>query len=229
MTCRPLRIRLLPLLWTHVEGCISHLSYDCEVKRGILGSSPYAQCVYLISNRAIATCVRCVLPAPLQSNVAHREQFCRTLSVKLRFPWALEDLMTKFIDCLVRLPNLKTLEILSISSGAPISKTLKRKDAIFPSIRELRITHKCHHFVRNCPNLENLTLTDGFDIHSPDTIRSHGRGLRRIAGVSVYTRNHGQGVDGKTVNRSFNLSNHSEEAHHSCCLGLPEPSGDRHC
>lgn len=60
MTCWPLRNRLLPLLWTDVEGCISHLSYDEEVKRGILGSSPYVQCVYLASTPAIAVHVQCV-------------------------------------------------------------------------------------------------------------------------------------------------------------------------
>ena len=128
----------------------------------------------------------------------HKQQLCRSFSVKLSFEWAPKDLMVKFIDCLIRLPNLKTLEILSVSSRAPISKALKWKHAIFPTIRELRITHDCHHFIRNCPNLENLTLTDGFDIYSPDTVRSHGVGLKRIAGVNVFTRHYGEGVGGES-------------------------------
>jgi len=106
--------------------------------------------------------------------------------------------MVKFIDCLVRLPNLKTLEILNVSSRAPILKALKWQHAIFPTIRELRITHQCHYFIRNCPNLENLTLTDGFDIHSSGTVRSHGMGLKRIGGVNVFTRHYGQGVRGES-------------------------------
>ena len=34
MTCWPLRSLLLPLLWTDVEGCISHFSYNYEAERG---------------------------------------------------------------------------------------------------------------------------------------------------------------------------------------------------
>lgn len=95
--------------------------------------------------------------------------------------------MTEFVNCLVRLPNLKTLEILSASPRAPISKALRRKHAIFPSIRELRISQACHHFIRNCPNLENLIFTSVLDTHAPTTVQSHGKGLRRIAGVDVYS------------------------------------------
>ena len=135
-------------------------------------------------------CNRCFCPVCAiflpHFTIAHEHQPYRTFSVELPFSIAPEDLMTKFIDCLVRLPNLKTLEILSVSSRAPISKALRRKYAIFPSIRILRITHACHHFIRNCPNLEDLTFTTGLDTHAPTTIRSHGKGLRRIAGVDVY-------------------------------------------
>lgn len=91
--------------------------------------------------------------------------------------------MEKFVNCLVELPNLKTLEILHVSSRAPVSKALRRKYAVFPGIRVLRITNACHHFIRNCPNLEDLTFTAGLDKHASETLRSHGRGLKRIAGV----------------------------------------------
>ena len=105
--------------------------------------------------------------------------------------------MTKFVDCLVRLPNLKTLEILGVGARAPVSKALKRKYAVFPSIRELRITPACHHFIRNCPNLDDLTFTCGLDSHAPSTILSHGKGLKRIAGVVLYSRRdlHGEFFD----------------------------------
>lgn len=107
--------------------------------------------------------------------------------------------MTEFVNCLVRLPNLKTLEILSASSRAPISKALRRKHAIFPSIRELRISQACHHFIRNCPNLENLTFTSVLDTHAPTTVQSHGKGLRRIAGVDVYSS---RSLHGELVKKS---------------------------
>jgi len=55
--------------------------------------------------------------------------------------------MSKFVDCLVQLPNLRTLEILNISSRVPVSKAHEWKHARFLSIRELRIAHACHHFI----------------------------------------------------------------------------------
>ncbi|KAF9782926.1 hypothetical protein BJ322DRAFT_182478 [Thelephora terrestris] len=115
MTCRPLRNRLLPLLWADTEGCVSHTSYDYTTGTGGGGLRLYAQCIYLSKHRAIAAHVR-IFP------------------VDLSFFHAPEELVTKFVDCLVRLPNLKTLEILSAGSRAPISKALKRKYAVFPSI-----------------------------------------------------------------------------------------------
>ncbi|KAF9782909.1 hypothetical protein BJ322DRAFT_180839 [Thelephora terrestris] len=170
MTCWSLRNRLLPLLWADTEGCVSHTRYDYTTGTGGGGLHLYAQCIYLSNHRAIAAHVR-------------------IFSVDLSFFHAPEDLVTKLVDCLVRLPNLKTLEILSAGSRAPISKALKRKYAVFPSIRELRITPACHHFVRKCPNLDSLIFTSTMDTHAPSTIRSHGGGLKRLAGVTVYDRN----------------------------------------
>jgi len=111
--------------------------------------------------------------------------------------------MAKFVDCLVRLPNLKTLEVLKVSSRAPVSKALKRKHAVFPSIRALRITYTCHHFIRNCPNLEDVTFTAPLDSHARATIRSHGKGLKRVVGVDSYPSG---GLDGELVNNSSSLT-----------------------
>ena len=82
--------------------------------------------------------------------------------------------------------------------------------ATFPSIRALRITHACHHFIRNCPNLEDLTFATGLDSRAVDfgrlddahaTVRSHGERLKRISGV------HQLEVRGELVNKSSSLSN----------------------
>jgi hypothetical protein len=149
--------------------------------------------------------------------------FPSIFSVDLSFFHAPEDLVTKLVDCLVRLPNLKTLEILSAGSRAPISKALKRKYAVFPSIRELRITPACHHFVRKCPNLDSLIFTSTMDTHAPSTIRSHGGGLKRLAGVTVYDRN----VLHCGSLKHVVLSNSRSEAfYHRGHVGLPEPSRD---
>ena len=93
--------------------------------------------------------------------------------------------------------------ILKVSSRKPISKALKRKYATFPSIRALRITHACHFFIRNCPNLEDLTFTDGFDTYAPATIRSHGKGLKRLAGVDAECS---RGLSGELGNKLSGLA-----------------------
>ena len=225
MTCWPLRNLLLRLFWADAEGCISHIRHDYWTGRGGSDSSLYAQCIYLASNQSIAAYVRYLQFFLLQVNIAHKECLCRTFSVQLSFLHAPKDLMTKFVDCLARLPNLKTLEILSVSSRAPISKALQHKYAVFPSIRELRITPVCHNFIRNCPNLEHLTFTSGVTARVPATIHSHGKRLKRVAGVGTYCWS---GAHGELVNKPSSPCNHSE-AHHSGLLGLPEPSGDWHC
>lgn len=120
--------------------------------------------------------------------------------------------MERFVGCLVRLPNLKTLDILSANSRAPISKALKRKYVIFPSIRELRIIQACHHFIKNCPRLEDVTFVTGLDVHASDTIRSHGKGLKRIAGVNIYSRG---SLHGELIPKLSSLHNLSKGAPHS--------------
>jgi hypothetical protein len=161
----------------------------------------------------------------LAVDTPHERRISRTFSVYLHLSLAPEDLITKFVECLVRLSNLKTLEILGAGPRAPISKALKRKYATFPSIRELRITPACHHFIKNCPNLENLTFTRSLDTHAPATILSHGERLRRITGVPVQRW---RGMHGKLLDVSFNLSDYLEGACYSGWVGLPEPSGNRY-
>jgi len=62
MTCWPLRNLLLPFLWAHSEGCISPTyRHYTETRTRSLGHNLYVQCVYLISNPAIAAYVQSVL------------------------------------------------------------------------------------------------------------------------------------------------------------------------
>ena len=111
--------------------------------------------------------------------------------------------MSKFIDCLLQLSNLRTLEILGASSGVLVSTTLKQKRATFPSIRTLRIAPVCHHFIESCPNVEDVTFTARLNMDASATIQSHGIGLKRIAGVDVYNP---WGLDGELVNKSSGLT-----------------------
>ena len=93
--------------------------------------------------------------------------------------------MTKFVDTLVRLPNLRTLELLDITHADPVTRELKRECAQFPSIREITVCPMYPDFVRSCPNLESLTLRRHFVQCSRETIGLCGARLRRVGGVGI--------------------------------------------
>ena len=94
--------------------------------------------------------------------------------------------MTKFVDVLVRLPNLRTLELLGVTHRSPVSKGLKRKCAKFPTIREMIVTPMYPDFIRSCPNLESLTFKSGFGRGSSNALSLYGAGLKRIRGVDTF-------------------------------------------
>jgi hypothetical protein len=95
-------------------------------------------------------------------------------------PDAPKDLMTKFVDCLVQLPNLRTLEIFGVSQ--PITELLQKR-ARFPGIRELWISEPLAEFVGSCPNVESVTFTDGLSWDGTEILSSQGKKLKRVAGV----------------------------------------------
>jgi len=94
--------------------------------------------------------------------------------------------MTKFVDVLVRLPNLRTLELLSSTHRSPITRALKRKCANFPTIRELTLCTVSFVFMKTCPNLENVTFRHGFGQAATDPLSLYGAGLKRLKGVLTY-------------------------------------------
>jgi hypothetical protein len=192
MTCWLMRNLFLPILWTDAEAFIPYIRYDHRTGTGGLGSSLRAQCDYLSLNPEIASYVQSVKSLILQFTVAHGHQSRRTFSVVLDLSQAPgdlsrapEDLMRKFVNCLVQLPSLKTLEILEAGPRTPIAKVLKLKYAKFPGIRTLRIVDACHHIIKNCPGLEDLTFVAGLDRHASVTLGSHGKNLKRVAGVDI--------------------------------------------
>jgi len=95
--------------------------------------------------------------------------------------------MTKFVDALVQLPNLRKLELLDVTHRSPVTRGLKRKCARFPNIREITIGSKYPDFIRSCPNLESLTFRDGTVGGNDYTALSmYGAELKRVGGVSVF-------------------------------------------
>ena len=107
----------------------------------------------------------------------------RVMSVDLQFRMAPKDLMKKFVDCLVRLPNLRTLELFDASHIGPITRGLKRKCARFSSVRELWINDKTVKFVRSCPNVESIITQDGLSWESTEVLGSYRKELGRLKRV----------------------------------------------
>lgn len=102
----------------------------------------------------------------------------------LRFKDAPKDLMRKFVDTLIRLPNLRTLELLNVSHRGPVTAGLKRKCAKFSNIREMVVDPTYPDFIRSCPNLESLTFRHDLTWRSRGAIGLYGTRLKRVAGIS---------------------------------------------
>ena len=132
--------------------------------------------------------------------------------------------MTKFVDCLVRLPNLRTLGIIRASHVDPMRRGLKRRSAQFPNIRELEIDGELLKFVRSCPNVESITMI-GSSLCDVETLSSHAKELsklRRIAGVF-----HGD-IWKSEFNTFWSEASIYRKYRHGSCAGLPGPPGDLH-
>ena len=102
--------------------------------------------------------------------------------MELVFKSAPKDLMTKFVDTLLRLPNLRRLELLRVTHRSHFAPALKHKRTIFPNIREVLVDH-VSEFIQSCPNLESLTVRSGLCVSTCRSIELYGTGLKRVTGV----------------------------------------------
>ena len=84
----------------------------------------------------------------------------RAISADLWFANSGEDSATVFVDCLVRLPNLRTLDVLFTSRVNTVKQELKLGGARFSSIRGLLIGDELLEFIENCPNVESVMVRD---------------------------------------------------------------------
>lgn len=91
--------------------------------------------------------------------------------------------MTKFVDCLIQLVNLKTLEVFSADSGEFITRGLEQPSALFPGICELGISDSTAQFVGNCPNVETITALNQLSLESATILSSRGRELKKLERV----------------------------------------------
>ena len=111
---------------------------------------------------------------------------CRALSVDLYSEGTPKDLMTKFVACLIRLPNLRTLEIFRTNDAKAVTKGLERKSARFPGIRQLGICDSAARFVGNCPNVETITALPQLSLEGVTILCSYAgksRKLKRVVGI----------------------------------------------
>ena len=105
----------------------------------------------------------------------------------LQLKYAPKDLMSKFIDCLIRLPNLRTLEVFSASHISPITRGLIRKSARFHTVRELVITNRTAKFIGNCPNVETVMAPDLLNLDGAAILISYKmvlKNLKRVIGIA---------------------------------------------
>jgi hypothetical protein len=146
--------------------------------------------------------------------------------VELRFKLAPKDLMKKFVDTLLLLPNLRRLELLNVSHRSPVTVALKRKRTIFPNIREMVVDEYYPDFIQSCPNLESLTTRHGFSYNTSRAIRLYGAGLKRVTGVDFRedALMFGKFTAHRLPDRRLTWSSLS---YHSFSRELSEASGDR--
>ena len=164
-----------------------------------------------------------------QKIAAYRTRcFHRVWSVDLEFKSAPEDLMKKFVDTLLRLPNLRRLDLLSVSHRTRVTAALKPKRAIFPNIREMVVEDTYPDFIKSCPNLESLTFRQGFVDPAFRAIELYGAGLKRVTGVDIVWGY--PSILGELMARHPRDSlTRSRRPYQNCNTVLPEASGDRAC
>ena len=175
MTCRAMRLRLLPWVWERLE---------------------IPQRLVTASKKLIAQRLSTILDGPrtgafLATNVKYlysllcpldRRSFCL---LPRRFVKVHGPLLQFFVKCLELLPNLHTLEIWANSiMTTPLEKALKRVK--LPQIRTLILPPAAHPILRHCHNVEDIIykvskLTWPFD-GSPESLESNQKSqVKRLA------------------------------------------------
>ena len=95
-----------------------------------------------------------------------------------------EAILKIFIGCLVTLPNLHTLEIISMGYY-PESLRRALNGAQLPQVRTLVLPYVAHDLLRHCPNVDDLTYTPcHHDREFIESLVMGGQKLRRFAVMS---------------------------------------------
>jgi len=179
---------LFQLLWEYVEGCDVFVRPDhpdsTSNQMVPLKSGLEDRCSYPAHNPTVGAYVQHVC-SHIHSNRTHEVSLPRALSVDLWPADDAEESSTIFVDCLVQLPNLRTLEVFSADCVDLVMMTLELECAQFPSIRELWVNGVSIPLVKSCPNVESVTVSRS-DPQDIGLLCLYGRGLRRskrVAGI----------------------------------------------
>jgi hypothetical protein len=127
-----------------------------------------------------------------------------------------ETILDTFVKCLAVLPNLHTLEV--ISMGTHYSQPLH--DALigveFPQIRTLVLPSMAHCLLRHCPNVDDLTCTP----FRPDQefVESLAKGQQRLRRFAVLFPGNATAWTGRDapIIPSAGLTNYSSELARVC-------------
>ena len=140
----------------------------------------------------------------------------RILTVELDIRSAPKDLMTKFFDCLVLLPSLRTLEVFNTSHvGLPL-RSLRKRSTRFPGIRELGIDRTTMELVLRCLNVESVTVRGRLTSRGATLLGSYGNGLKELKRIVVDKTAVTQGKLGDILVKGTR----SLMIHHRSCAGL---------
>ena len=153
----------------------------------IMKNGLYAQCAYLLLNPTVGLYVQYVKAWALASaSRTHAVLLCRTVAVDLHIQQSTWDTMEKFVECLIQLPNLRTLEVFSAGDPYSITRELERKSARFPGVRELGISDGTAQFAGSCPNVETITALFEFSSKDARVLGFYGgrlKKLKRVVGI----------------------------------------------
>ncbi|KAF9644288.1 hypothetical protein BDM02DRAFT_998054 [Thelephora ganbajun] len=133
-TCRAMRHRFLPAVWERSLMCLKGWRRNDQIPVRL-----QLQCRTLTGDRCLAA-------------------YVKIMTVDLACDGT-EAILEIFARCLAVLPNLHTLEV--ISMGTHYSEPLREalKGVKLPQIRTLILPSMAHYLLRHCPNVDDLTCT----------------------------------------------------------------------
>jgi len=153
VTCRAMRYRFLGEVWERSLMCLKMWRQNDQIPARL-----QLQCRTLTSDRRLAAYIRCVSRDSNTSCFPVYLSLQRVMTVDLACDGT-ETILESFARCLAVLPNLHTLEVISMGThySEPLCRALK--GVRLPQIRTLILPCTSHSLLRHCPNVDDLTCT----------------------------------------------------------------------